>query len=130
MSWVEHWIYPELNLERNSRCNLSRLQRGQQTGKAWLGGYLNCITPVRFSVGGTDKGATEYRGFMSDQLIVFSSGVFVMVCKSWHLREVIWQRSREIFYFFHNDQTYILLELCIILLLLITFIFDYRPSDL
>ena len=29
---------------------------GQQTGKAWLGAHLDCITPIRFSVGGADKG--------------------------------------------------------------------------
>jgi len=34
-----------------------------------------------FSVGGADKGATECRGSMSDQLTVFSSGAFVTVCK-------------------------------------------------
>jgi len=78
---TEHRIYPELNLERKSRCNLDRLQRGQQAGKAWLGAHLDCITPIRFSVGGADKGATECRGSMSDQLTVFSRGAFVMVCK-------------------------------------------------
>jgi len=54
---------------------LDRLQRGQQAGTAWLGAHLDCITPVRFGVGGTDKGTTEYGGSMSDQLTVFSSGV-------------------------------------------------------
>jgi len=54
---------------------LGRLQREQQAGKAWLGIYLNCIIPIRFGVVGADKGATECRGFMSDQLTVFSSGV-------------------------------------------------------
>ena len=43
--------------------------------------YLDCITPVRFSIRGTDKGETECRGSMSDQLIVFFRGAFVMVCK-------------------------------------------------
>ena len=60
---------------------LSRLWRGQQTGKAWLGVHLDCITPVRFSVRGADKGATECGGSMSDQLTVFSREAFVMVCK-------------------------------------------------
>jgi len=73
--------YPELNLERKSRCNLGRLQREQQAGKAWLGAYLDCITSIRFSVGGADKGATEYGGSMCNQLTVFSRGAFVMVCK-------------------------------------------------
>jgi len=36
-------------------------------------------------------------------------------------------RSRKILYSFHNNQTHILLELYIILLLFITFIFDYLP---
>jgi len=45
---------------------LGRLQRGQQAGKAWLGAHLDCITPVRFSVGGADKRATECGGSMSD----------------------------------------------------------------
>ena len=53
----------------------------RQAGKAWLGAHLDCITPIRFGVRGTDKGATECRGSMSDQLIVFSRGAFVMVCK-------------------------------------------------
>jgi len=60
---------------------LGRLQKGQQAGKAWLGAYLDCITPVRFGVGGADKGATKCREFMSDQLTVFSSGAFVTVYK-------------------------------------------------
>ena len=54
---------------------------GQQTGKAWLGTHLDYITPIRFGVGGADKGATEYGGSMGDQLIVFSRGAFVTVCK-------------------------------------------------
>jgi len=41
---------------------LGRLWREQQAGKAQLGTYLNCITSVRFSVGGADKGATECGG--------------------------------------------------------------------
>jgi len=73
MSWVEHRIYPEFNLERNSRCNSGKLQRGQQARKAWLGAHLDYI--IRFGIGGTDKRATKYRGSMSDQLTVFSSGV-------------------------------------------------------
>ena len=81
MSWKEHRIYPELDLGRRCRRNLGRLQRGQQAGKAWLGAHLDCITPVRFGVGGADKGATECGGSMSDQLTVFSRGAFVMVCK-------------------------------------------------
>jgi len=60
---------------------LGRLQREQQAGKAWLGAHLDYITPVRFSVRGTDKRATECEGSMSDQLTVFSSGAFVMVYK-------------------------------------------------
>ena len=52
---------------------LGQAWRGQQARKAWLGTHLNCIIPIRFGVGGTDKGATEYRGSMSDQLTVFSS---------------------------------------------------------
>ena len=49
--------------------------------KAWLGVHLDCITPIRFGVGGADKGATECGGSMSDQLTVFSRGAFVIVCK-------------------------------------------------
>jgi len=45
----------------------------QQAGKAWLGTHLNYITPIRFGVGDADKGATECRESMSDQLTVFSS---------------------------------------------------------
>jgi len=60
---------------------LGRLQRGQQTGKAWLGVHLDYITPVRFGVRGADKGATEYRGSMSNQLTVFSREAFIMVYK-------------------------------------------------
>jgi len=66
MSWEEHRIYPELNLERNSRCNLGRLQREQQAGKAWLGAHLDCITPIRSGIGVVDKGATECGGSMRD----------------------------------------------------------------
>jgi len=40
------------------------------------------------------------------------------------------QQSREILCSFHKKKTYILLELYIILLLLITFIFDYLPLNL
>ena len=46
-----------------------------------VGSHLDCITPVRFGVGGADKGATEYREPMSDQLTVFSRGAFVTVYK-------------------------------------------------
>ena len=53
----------------------------RQAGKAWLGTHLDCITPVRFSVGGADKGAAECGGSMSDQLTVFSREAFVTVCK-------------------------------------------------
>ena len=53
----------------------------QQTRKAWLGTYLDCITPKRFGVGGTDKGATKYRGSMSNQLTVFSSRVSLQCIK-------------------------------------------------
>jgi len=41
--------------------------------EAWLGAYLDCITSIRFSVGGVDKGATECERPISDQLTVFSS---------------------------------------------------------
>ena len=34
---------------------------------------MDCITPVRFSVGGADKGATECEGSMGDQLTVLLS---------------------------------------------------------
>jgi len=102
VSWEEHRIYPELDLGRRCRHNSGRLRRGQQAGKAWLGAHLDCITPVRFGVGGADKGATECRGSMSDQLTVFSRGAFVMVCKGWHLREAMRRRSREILHSFHN----------------------------
>ena len=64
-----------------SRYNSDRLQRGQQARKAWLGTHLNCITPVRFGVGGADKEATKCGGSMSDQLIVFSREAFVMMYK-------------------------------------------------
>ena len=104
MSWAEHRIYPELDLGRKRRCNSDRLQRGQQAGKAWLGAHLDCITPIRFSVGGVDKGATECGGSMSDQLTIFSRGAFVTVCKGWHLREAIRRRSRETLQLFHNHQ--------------------------
>jgi len=60
---------------------LGRLRREQQAGKAWLGAHLDCITPIRFGVGGADKGATECGGSISDQLTVFSRGAFVAVCK-------------------------------------------------
>ena len=62
MSWEEQKIYPELDLGRRRRCNSGRLRRGQQTGKAWLGTHLDCITPIRFSVGGANKGTTECGG--------------------------------------------------------------------
>jgi len=81
VSWEEHRIYPELDLGRRYRRNSGRLQRGQQAGKAWLGAHLDCITLIRFGVGGVDKGATECGGSMSDQLTVFSRGAFVTVCK-------------------------------------------------
>jgi len=60
---------------------LGRLWRGQQARKAWLGTYLDYITPVRFSIRGIDKGAIECEGSMSDQLTVFSREAFVIVCK-------------------------------------------------
>jgi len=60
---------------------LGRFQRGQQARKAWLGAHLDCIIPIRFGVGGADKGATECGGSMSDQLTIFSRGAFVTVCK-------------------------------------------------
>jgi len=104
VSWEEHRIYPELDLGRRCKYNSDKLRRGQQTGKAWLGAHLDCITPIRFSVGGTDKRATEYGGSMSDQLTVFSRGAFVMVYKGWHLKEAMWQWSREILQSFHNHQ--------------------------
>jgi len=39
---------------------------------------LDCITPVRFGVGGAEKRATECGGSISDQLTVFSRGAFVI----------------------------------------------------
>ena len=60
---------------------LRQTWRGQQAGKAWLGTHLDCIIPIRFGVRDADKGATECRGFISDQLTVFSKGAFVTVCK-------------------------------------------------
>jgi len=81
VSWEEQKIYPELDLGRRRRCNSGRLRRGQQTGKAWLGTHLDCITPIRFSVGGANKGTTECGGSMGDQLTVFSRGAFVTVYK-------------------------------------------------
>jgi len=41
---------------------------------------LDYITPIRFGVGGADKGATEYEE-SRDQLTVFSRGAFVIVYK-------------------------------------------------
>jgi len=70
-----------VTLGKRHRCNSGRLQRGQQAGKAWLGAHLDCIIPIRFSVGGADKGATECGRSMSDQLTVFSREAFVTVCK-------------------------------------------------
>ena len=81
MSWEEHKIYLELDLEKRYKYNSGGLWRGQQAGKAWLSTHLNCITPIRFSIRGADKGATEYGGSMSDQLTVFSRGAFITVCK-------------------------------------------------
>ena len=81
MSWEEHRIYPELNLVRRYRCNSGRLWREQQARKAWLGAHLDYITPIRFSVGGADKGTTECGKSMSDQLTIFYRGAFVTVCK-------------------------------------------------
>ena len=104
MSWEKHRIYPELNLERRYRYNSGRLQREQQAGKAWLGAHLDYITPIRFGVRGADKGTTEYKGSMSNQLTVFSRGAFITVCKGWHLRETMQQQSREILQSFHNHQ--------------------------
>jgi len=124
MSWEEHRIYPELDLERRCRCNSDRLWREQQAGKAWLGAHLDCITPVRFGIGGADKGATECGGSMSNQLTVFSRGAFVTVCKGWYLREAIQQWSRKILQSLLQPPTYILLELHIILISLII----YKPS--
>jgi len=43
--------------------------------------HLDCITPIRFGAEGADKGATECKGSMSDQLTVFSREAFVIVCK-------------------------------------------------
>ena len=74
-------VYPELNLGRNSRCNSGRLWREQQAGKAWLGAHLDCITPIRFSIGNTDKEATECGGFISNQLTIFSSRVQLQCVK-------------------------------------------------
>jgi len=101
----------------------------QQTGKAWLDTYLNYITPIRFGVGGTDKGATKYRRSMNDQLTVFSSGVSLQ-CIKVDILERLYNNDLERFHSFHKNQTYILLELHTILLLLIIFIFDYFLLDL
>jgi len=60
---------------------LGRLWRGQQAEKAQLDTHLDCIIPIRFGVGGADKGTTEYKGSISDQLTVFSRGAFVIVYK-------------------------------------------------
>jgi len=70
-----------ITLGRRRKCNSGRLQRGQQARKAWLDAHLDCITPVRFSVGGADKGTTECGRSMDDQLTVFSREAFVIVCK-------------------------------------------------
>jgi len=101
------WRYGQIKfvtLGRRCRHNSGRLQRGQQAGKAWLGAHLDCITPIRFGVGGADKEATEYRRSMSDQLTIFSRGAFVTVCKGWHLREAMRWQSRETLWSFHNHQ--------------------------
>jgi len=90
MSWIEHWIYLELNLKKNSKCNLGRLQRRLQTKKAWLGTHLDYIISIRFGVGGINKKATEYKKSMSNQLTVFFSRAFVMVYKDWHFKKIIW----------------------------------------
>jgi len=104
ISWEEHRIYLELDLGRRCRCNSGRFQREQQARKAWLGAHLDCITSVRFGIGGADKGTTECGGSISDQLTVFSRGAFVTVCKGWHLREAMQQWSREILQSFYNHQ--------------------------
>jgi len=104
VSWEEHKIYPELDLGRRHRCNLGRLWRGQQTRKAWLGVHLDCIIPIRFGVGGANKGATKCGDSMSDQLTVLSKGAFVMVYKGWYLREAMWWQFREILRSFYNYQ--------------------------
>jgi len=67
--------------KENKLRHSGRLQREQQARKAWLGVHLDYITPVRFGIGGTDKGATECGGSMSDQITVSSRGAFVMVYK-------------------------------------------------
>ena len=50
---------------------------------------MDYIIPIRFGVGSADKGATEYRGSISNQLTVFSREVFIIVCKGWHLRKAM-----------------------------------------
>jgi len=72
---------PRTQSRRRYRYNSDRLWRGQQAGKAWLGAHLDCITPIRFGVGGVDKRETECGGSMSNQLTVFSRGACVMVYK-------------------------------------------------
>jgi len=67
--------------KHSPRISPYRLQREQQAGKAWLGAHLDCITPIRFGVGGADKRATECGGSMSNQLTVFFRGAFVIVYK-------------------------------------------------
>jgi len=53
----------------------------RQARKPWLGTHLDCIIPIRFSIGGADKGATECGESMSDQLTLFSREAFVIMYK-------------------------------------------------
>jgi len=59
---------------------------------------LNCITPVRFGVGGANKGATECGESMSDQLTIFSRGAFAIVCVKVDILERLYNDNLEKFY--------------------------------
>jgi len=85
---------------------------------------LDCITPIRFSVGDADKGATKCGESMSDQLTVFSSGAFVMVYKGWHLREAMRWQSKRSYSHFTNQLILFYLKLHIIP----DFFFYSKPS--
>jgi len=59
------------------RQALERTAGWESLARCTLGLYHTC----KVQCWGTDKGATEYRESMSDQLTVFSRGAFIMVCK-------------------------------------------------
>jgi len=50
-----------------------QLRQASKRIAGWLDTHLDCIIPIRFSIGNTDKRTTEYKGSMSNQLTVFSS---------------------------------------------------------